>query len=126
MHRIGRTARVGHTGEALLLLLPSEAAYLQLLADRGLAPAETPLAHLLAALPGGGAEASARPGVHPAAFALLRRMRATVAADAGVRSAARAAFASCIRAYAAHPASVKAVFHVKKLHLGHVAASFGI
>ena len=28
------------------------------------------------------------------------------------------------RAYATHPASVKDVFHVKRLHLGHVAYSF--
>ncbi len=28
------------------------------------------------------------------------------------------------RAYATHPSSVKDVFHVKRLHLGHVAHSF--
>jgi len=37
-----------------------------------------------------------------------------------------AAFQSFICAYAAYPASVKRVFHVKNLHLGHVATSFGL
>ena len=33
---------------------------------------------------------------------------------------------SYIRAYAAHPASVKDIFHIKHLHLGHVADSFAL
>ena len=33
---------------------------------------------------------------------------------------------SYTRAYATHPSSVKEVFHVKRLHLGHVAHSFGL
>jgi ATP-dependent RNA helicase DDX31/DBP7 len=33
---------------------------------------------------------------------------------------------SFVRAYATHPTSLKHVFHVKSLHLGHLAASFGL
>jgi Domain of unknown function (DUF4217) len=33
---------------------------------------------------------------------------------------------SFVRAYATHPSSLKHVFHVRNLHLGHVAASFGL
>lgn len=33
---------------------------------------------------------------------------------------------SFIRAYATHPSSLKHVFHIKSLHLGHLAASFGL
>lgn len=36
VHRVGRTARIGHHGAALLFLLPAEAAYLALLASHGL------------------------------------------------------------------------------------------
>ena len=36
------------------------------------------------------------------------------------------AFRSWVRAYAAHGSGVKHVFHVRKLHLGHVAASFAL
>jgi hypothetical protein len=37
VHRVGRTARMGHGGEALLLLMPHERPYVDLLATRGIA-----------------------------------------------------------------------------------------
>lgn len=49
-----------------------------------------------------------------------------VSADPGLRSLAADAFRSSVRAYAAHPAALKDVFHVKRLHLGHVAHSFAL
>ena len=39
---------------------------------------------------------------------------------------ARTAFLAHIRAYATHPASEKAIFHVNQLHLGHVAKAFAL
>lgn len=39
---------------------------------------------------------------------------------------ARDGFLSTVRAYATHPSSEKDIFHVKRLHLGHLAASFGL
>ena len=36
------------------------------------------------------------------------------------------AFQSFIRAYATYPADLKRIFHVKNLHLGHVAKSFAL
>ena len=38
----------------------------------------------------------------------------------------RLAFQSFIRAYATYPADLKRIFHVKNLHLGHVAKSFAL
>lgn len=49
-----------------------------------------------------------------------------VGRDRSLQSLATDAFRSSIRAYAAYPAAVKEVFHVKKLHLGHVAHSFAL
>lgn len=39
---------------------------------------------------------------------------------------ARDAFCSWLRAYTAHRGELKKIFMVKKLHLGHVARSFGL
>ena len=39
---------------------------------------------------------------------------------------AAAAFRSYVRAYSVHPASVRSYFHVKALHLGHVAHAFAL
>jgi len=36
------------------------------------------------------------------------------------------AFQSFIRAYATYPADLKRIFHIKNLHLGHVAKSFAL
>lgn len=49
---MGRTARLGQQGEALLFLLPSERGYLTHLAAAGHALQELPLLPLLDALPG--------------------------------------------------------------------------
>lgn len=39
---------------------------------------------------------------------------------------ARQAFHSHLRAYATHPADEKHIFHVKNLHLGHLAKAFAL
>lgn len=49
-----------------------------------------------------------------------------VDSDEELKQLASAAFRAFVRAYAAHPASVKDIFHIKKLHLGHVADSFAL
>lgn len=36
------------------------------------------------------------------------------------------AYQSFVRAYASYPSSLKSIFHIKNLHLGHVAKSFGL
>jgi len=38
----------------------------------------------------------------------------------------RLAFQSFVRAYATYPADLKRIFHVRNLHLGHVAKSFAL
>jgi ATP-dependent RNA helicase DDX31/DBP7 len=39
---------------------------------------------------------------------------------------ARRAFASHLRAYATHPSDEKHIFHIRHLHLGHLAKSFAL
>lgn len=63
---------------------------------------------------------------HPAVVELQKQLMTAVAETPEVQSLAEDAFRSFTRAYAAHPSSIKDVFHVRKLHLGHVAHSFAL
>jgi ATP-dependent RNA helicase DDX31/DBP7 len=131
VHRIGRTARVGHKGEALLFLLPTEMPYQELLASKGAHLSKQDLCALLGSLPMGSAahrvgKAALVAELHPASLMMLRRIEAVTSARADIRKVAKDAFRAHVRAYAAHPAASKSIFHVKRLHLGHLAANFGL
>lgn len=52
VHRVGRTARMGQQGEALLFLLPSEMPYVQLLQQSGVQLSQQIAGDLLQCLPG--------------------------------------------------------------------------
>ena len=63
---------------------------------------------------------------HPAVVELQQQFMTAVNETPEVYRLAEDAFRSFTRAYAAHPSSVKDVFHVRKLHFGHVAHSFAL
>lgn len=46
--------------------------------------------------------------------------------DKKMQKRARDAFQSYVGAYATHASHLKSIFHVRKLHLGHVAHSFAL
>jgi ATP-dependent RNA helicase DDX31/DBP7 len=54
------------------------------------------------------------------------RMMAVVSDDKKMQKSARDAFQSYVGAYATHASHLKSIFHVRKLHLGHVAHSFAL
>eukprot|EP00877_Chromochloris_zofingiensis_P004824 jgi/Chrzof1/14342/UNPLg00616.t1 len=129
---------MGHAGEALIFLLPTERAYVDLLQQKGVRLQEEPLSAALRCLP---ALSSAPqrgskhkgPGVQDRsasmsqdAMVLQHKLTGAVATNPVLKAMAEDAFRSFIRAYSAHPTYLKPIFHVKSLHLGHVAASFGL
>ncbi|EFN59565.1 hypothetical protein CHLNCDRAFT_56430 [Chlorella variabilis] len=107
VHRVGRTARLGHKGDAVLFLLPSERGYVAHLAAHG-AGADLPMEG------------------HQGAYALQKQLMEGVAADSHLSRLGGDAFRSWVRAYATHAAAVKNIFHVRRLHLGHVAHAFAL
>ena len=121
VHRIGRTARAGKRGSSFLFLQTSEIEYLDLLKRRGARLERFSIAskkHL----------ASER-GKHPSQSReakLQVLMESVVEADPNCKSLASDAFRSFTKAYAATPSALKGIFHLKRLHLGKVASSFGL
>lgn len=129
VHRVGRTARLGQKGEAVLFLQPTESDYLKELKKHGVSPKELPLPQLLDGLQarrGKKEETWASVEMHPVAALMQNGLEAFVAGKADARLLAVDAFRSYVRAYAAHRGELKSVFQVWKLHLGHVAKSFGL
>ncbi|XP_002732540.2 ATP-dependent DNA helicase DDX31-like [Saccoglossus kowalevskii] len=125
IHRVGRTARIGKKGQALLFLAPSEVEYVQVLGSHKLSLQEIDmngvLKHLLLYKMG-----RMKRTVEESATALQRDFEEWVNQDIKFQKLARSAYQSFTRAYATYPSEFKHIFHIKRLHLGHVAKSFAL
>jgi len=130
VHRVGRTARIGEKGEALLFLQPIELDYLKDLESHGVSLTEYPFQKVLDSFPVNGQKPHKRKiislDMHPWIMSLQRSLEGFVAGEDATKKLARDAFCSWVRAYTAHRGELKKIFMVKKLHLGHVARSFGL
>mmetsp|Transcript_27278 Transcript_27278/g.82899 ORF Transcript_27278/g.82899 Transcript_27278/m.82899 type:complete len:266 (-) Transcript_27278:130-927(-) len=123
VHRVGRTARLGQQGRALLFLQPSEAPYLTLLQSCGIRPEELRFASLQQALCG--RNASSR-DIYVMELALQKLLESTVDSEPMLHALSSSAYQSFLRAYAAHSKAEKRVLHVSMLHLGHLAKAFAL
>ncbi|KAG2489609.1 hypothetical protein HYH03_011889 [Edaphochlamys debaryana] len=141
VHRVGRSARMGAAGEAVLVLMPHEVPYVNLLRSRGVMLESESLDSLARWLPtppedalmsggAGGKRAAkvARTAAEGAARQLAQHFHRTlstaVSRDPHAAKLSNDAFRSYVRAYATHSGDIKRVFAVRNLHLGHVAHSF--
>ncbi|XP_020097579.1 DEAD-box ATP-dependent RNA helicase 17 isoform X1 [Ananas comosus] len=129
VHRVGRTARLGEKGEALLFLQPVEIDYLHDLERHSVSLKEYPLQKVLDSFPLYGQKHHKKLislDTHPWVLFLQRALERFVLTEPKLMKRARDAFCSWVRAYTAHRGELKKIFMVKKLHLGHVARSFGL
>ncbi|KAJ2849405.1 ATP-dependent RNA helicase dbp7 [Coemansia brasiliensis] len=125
LHRVGRTARLGRAGEAVLFLLPSESKYLDLLEEKGLRPDDESMESVLKLM---AKHEGARKGVEwqlRAGEVQAKLERFVISNSTGSRLA-KQAYLSSIRAYATHITAERHIFHVKYLHFGHLAKSFAL
>ncbi|KAM9360960.1 ATP-dependent DNA helicase DDX31 [Symphorus nematophorus] len=138
VHRVGRTARIGGTGSSLLFLTPAETAFINELANHNISLSEMKLQDILSTLMMDDTY-KGRGKYHskscPKALEQETRERATVLqtefenfvhSDVQSVQTAKKALQSFLRAYTTYPAHLKHVFHIRSLHLGHTAKSFGL
>ncbi|XP_053775422.1 ATP-dependent DNA helicase DDX31 isoform X2 [Desmodus rotundus] len=137
IHRIGRTARIGCRGSSLLVLAPSEAEYVNSLASHKINVSEMKMEAILSVLTSHdcfkgrrrGSQKSQAVGsqeIEERATVLQTVFEDYVHSSEQTVSWAKRALQSFIRAYTTYPQELKHIFHVRALHLGHVAKSFGL
>ncbi|KAF8348304.1 DEAD-domain-containing protein [Amanita rubescens] len=135
IHRVGRTARAGRGGEAWCFVVPSEKTWVdwvesQMHKDeeeqRGDEKRDLVLVGsehdnvLKSGFGGKGQQHESRATQVQLAF------ERWVLKDDENATLARRAFLSHMRAYATHPSDEKHIFHIKHLHLGHLAKAFAL
>ncbi|KAM8866166.1 ATP-dependent DNA helicase DDX31 isoform 1-T4 [Synchiropus picturatus] len=138
VHRVGRTARIGGAGSSLLFLTPAETTFISELATHNISLAEVKMSDILSSLmlddtyKGRGKYHSQSSA---AALEQEKRERATVLqtnfenfvhSSEQTLMAAKTALQSFLRAYATYPPHLRKCFHIRALHLGHCAKSFGL
>jgi ATP-dependent RNA helicase DDX31/DBP7 len=121
VHRVGRTARIGREGIAYLYLQEFEAGFVRLLEQRQVAIQEYPFARLKRRA------VQAMGGDDPElCFAAMRKETISTGEDNDLANLAAKAWASAIKAYTSHRRETREIFDKTKLHLGHMAAAFGL
>ncbi|RDB25085.1 ATP-dependent RNA helicase DBP7 [Hypsizygus marmoreus] len=136
VHRVGRTARAGKGGEAWSIVSPSEAEWVKwvegkmrgeekdaLLGDEKRNISLTGIGMESVLKSGFGGKSSDYEGRATDVQLAFERWVLRKKENAGL---ARKAYLSHMRAYATHPSNEKHIFHIRHLHLGHLAKSFAL
>eukprot|EP00064_Thunnus_orientalis_P023657 superscaffoldBa00009169_g23910 len=138
VHRVGRTARIGGQGSGLLFLTPAETAFITELANHNISLSEMKLLDILSSLmiddtyKGRGkyhsksSSKALEQETRERATVLQTEFENFVHSNTQSVQTAKKALQSFLRAYTTYPANLKQIFHIRFLHLGHTAKSFGL
>lgn len=123
VHRVGRTARAGKSGQAILFLTPTEIEFIKNLEDKRIRISQGNMEEYLNVLVH--ADLNAKNG-HEAASNLQHKFELLIKDDAEMYESACRAFMSWVRSYSTFSRELKDIFNIKTAHMGHYAKSFGL
>lgn len=134
IHRVGRTARAGKQGQSLLFLMPTESEYVPILNKDNISLNEMEMKEILKNLKSTvlqmshdhSTKRSVPHTVEETATYLQMCFENYILQNKSFGELAKKAFQSFVRAYSTYPSSLKHIFHIKKIHLGHLAKSFAL
>lgn len=121
VHRVGRTARIGHEGISYLFLQEFESKFVDLLKSKNIDIREYTYKRLVHK-----AVAAIGNDDDEICMAAMKKETASTNIDHDISIMAMRAWAASIKAYTSHKRETRYIFNKRELHLGQMAAAFGL
>ncbi|XP_050099293.1 probable ATP-dependent RNA helicase CG8611 [Anopheles aquasalis] len=128
VHRVGRTARAGQSGKAVLFIEPAEVEFIKYLAEKQIRIQEEKIDGIFVCL---GQLLKCRQkqiarNKEKAAVELQHRFEVLVASEKELFASASKAFVSWVRYYSNFPKELRRMFAIRAIHMGHYAKCLGL